>query len=256
MAYGIGSLIVILALVLMLGLPSHSKDRGRAVYSGSFRHVAAQADTLVALQNPESAFQALIFHPPARTDFAALDESIRTLASPRGIDIRHYALGDPETTAQMSRLRVRMGAEQTMVVIQAPNGALTWGGQEAAVSKIAAKAVFPSSRMAEIILSAQGGKDVILVFGGDRTPNGTQLVQAATEYVQTPANQAEMFVIDPDDPANNEILEKTKMPPDSLRDARLLMVVGGQVKGQLTRAASVSDIQALKKTCSGKSGCC
>jgi hypothetical protein len=149
-----------------------------------------------------------------------------------------------------------MAAEQTMVVIQAPNGALTWGGQEEAVSKVDPKIAFPAARMAEIISSAQAGKDVLLVFSGGRAANGTQLIQSATDYVQTPANKAEMFVIDPDDPANSEIIQRTNVPPDSLRDARMLMVVGGQVKGQLTRAASVSDIQALKKTCSGKSGCC
>lgn len=257
MAYGIGSLIVILVLVLMLGLPSQSKERGRPVFSGTFRHVAAQTTNLsVVPQNQASTFQALIFHPPARTDLTALDGSIRALASPRDIDIRHYALGDPETMAEMSRLRVRMGADQTMVVIQAPNGALTWGGSEEAVSKINAKIVFPSERMAEIIRSAQTGNDVLLVFSGGKAANGTQLVQSATDYVQTPANKAEMYVIDPDDPANKEIIERTNVPLDSLRDARMLMVVGGQIKGQLTRAAGVSDIQALKKSCSGKAGCC
>jgi len=256
MAYGIGSLIAILALVLMLGLSSYSKDRGRSVYSGSFRHVAAQTLAMETPESQESTFRADVFHPPARTDFTSLDESIRTLAQPRDIDIRHHALGDPETTAEMSRLRVRMGAQQTMIVIQAPNGSLTWGGPEETVGSINVKTAFPSARMAAIIKPAQDGKDVLLVFSRGEATNGTQLIQSATDYVQAPANKAEMFVIDPDDPANKEIIERTNIPPDSLKNARMLMVVGGQVKGQLTRATNVGEIQALKKTCSGKSGCC
>lgn len=259
MMYGIGTLIAALVLVLMLGLSSYgqnSKDRGRSVYSSSFRHVAAQT---IAMETPQSqalTFRADVFHPPARTDFTSLDESIRTLARPRNIDIQHHALGDPETTALMGSLRVRMSPEQTMIVIQAPNGSLTWGGPEGTLGSINAKTVFPSARMAEIIKPAQDGKDVLLVFSRGGAANGTQLIQSATDYVQAPANKAEMFVIDPDDPANKEIIERTNIPPDSLQNARMLMVVGGQVKGQLTRATNVGEIQALKKTCSGKSGCC
>ena len=259
MIYGIGTLIVALVLVLMLGLSSYgqgSKNRGRSVYSSSFRHVAAQTETMATSQPQESTFRALVFHDPARTDFTSLDESIRNFAKPRNIDIRHHALGDPQTTALMNSLRVRMGAGQTMVVIQAPNGSLTWGGPEDAIGTIDAKIAFPSARMAEIIRPAQEGKDVLLVFSRGKAASGTQLIQSATDYVQTPANKAEMFVIDPDDPANSEIIQRTNVPPDSLKDARMLMLVGGQVKGQITRATSVSDIQALKKTCSGKSGCC
>jgi len=259
MIYGIGTLIAALVLVLMLGLSSYgqnSKDRRGSVYSSSFRHVAAQTIAMETPQSQGSTFRADVFHPPARTDFTSLDESIRTLARPRNIDIRHHALGDAETMALMSSLRVRMSPEQTMIVIQTPNGSSTWGGPEEAIGNINAKIAFPSARMAEIIKPAQDGKDVLLVFSRGKAGNGPQLIQSATDYVQTPANKAEMFVIDPDDPANKEIIERTNVPLDSLKDARMLMVVGGQVKGQLTRATNVTEIQALKKTCSGKSGCC
>jgi hypothetical protein len=255
MAYII-SLIVALAAVVILGLALHGNGGGGSAYAGGFRHVTAQTDTLVTSANQGSAFQVMVFHPPARTDFASVDEPIRTLASPRSVEIRHYASGSPETMQLMNRLRVRMGADQTVVVIQAPNGALTWGGPEETIAKLNTKVAFPSDRMSEIIKAAQRGKDVLLVFSGERMANGTQLVQAASDYVLTPANKAEAFVIDPDDPANSEIIARTNMPPDSLRDARMLMMVGGQVKGQLTRAANATDIQALKKSCSGKAGCC
>ena len=259
MIYGIGTLIAALVLVLMLGLSSYgkgNKDRGGSVYSSSFRHVAAQTIAMETPQSQASTFRADVFHPPARTDFTSLDGSIRALARPRNIDIQHHALGDPETMALMSSLRVRMSPEQTMIVIQAPNGSSTWGGSEEMVGNINPKTAFPSARMAEIIKPAQDGKDVLLVFSRGKAANGTQMIQSATDYVQVPANKAEMFIVDPDDPANAEIIERTNVSPDSLKDARMLMVVGGQVKGQLTRATNVSDIQALKKTCSGKSGCC
>jgi hypothetical protein len=259
MIYGIGTLIAALVLVLMLGLSSYgqnSKVRGGSVYSSSFRHVAAQTIAVEPQQSQASTFRAEVFHPPARTDFTSLDESLRTLARPKNIDIRHHALGAPETMALMNSLRVRMTLEQTMIVIQAPNGSLTWGGLEETLASINAKAAFPGDRMAEIIKPAQEGKDILLVFSRGKAAAGTQLVQSAADYAQMPANKTEMFIIDPDDPANKEIIERTTIPPDSLRDGRLLMLVGGQIKGQLTRAASVTDIQALKKTCSGKSGCC
>lgn len=143
-----------------------------------------------------------------------------------------------------------------MIVFQAPNGAITWGGAENALATLDPTVAFPSPMMSQIINSAQSGKDVLIVFSDDGQPNGKALVRAANAYAQTPTNKAEAFVIDPNDPSNADIVSRTKLSADSLKDARLLLLVGGKVQGQLTGVVSDTSIAALKKSCSGKSGCC
>jgi hypothetical protein len=258
MAFGIGSILFALALVLILGLSTSAQESGTANKSAAFRHVATQAQVQSVAPAEQGAFKVLVLHPAERSDFQSIDQSIRALAGSRQLPIEYHALNAPETTALLLRLRMRMAPDQTMIVFEAPNGAITWGGPEEELNKAKADIVLPTPRMCEVIKAAQTGNDVLLVFSDDGRKNGEQLVNAAMAYAQVPANKAELFVIDPDDPANADIITRTQLPPDSLKDARMLLLVGGRVQGQLTGTTSMTgdDIKALKKSCSGKSGCC
>ena len=256
MAFGIGSILFALALVLILGLSTNAQQSGSAVKSAAFQHVIAQTQTEITTPAEQSGFKVLVLHPPGRSDFENLEQSIRAIDGERELPIEYHALGTLETAALLGKLRMQMAANQTMVVFQSANGATTWGAPEEALENVDAETVFPTPRMCEIIKVAQSGKDVLLVFSDDQRKNGEELVSAATAYATTPANKAELFVIDPDDPANQDIISRTKLPPDSLKDARMLLLVGGRVQGQLTGSVSSKDIEALKKSCSGKAGCC
>lgn len=258
MAFGIGSILFALALVLILGLSSNAQQGGSASKSAAFRHVASQGQVQMVAPEEQGVFKAMVLHPAERTDFQSIDQSIRTIAGTREVPVEYHALNTPETAALLQGLRIRMAPDQTMIVFEAPNGAITWGGPEEELSKVKAEIVFPTPRMSEVIKAAQTGSDVLLVFSDEGRKNGEQLVNAATAYAQVPANKAELFVIDPDDPSNADIITRTQLPPDSLKDARMLLLVGGRVQGQLTGTTSMTgdDIKALKKACSGKAGCC
>ena len=258
MAYGIGSILLALILVLMLSLTSCGKNEGQRVNSAGFRHIAAQVDSLKPVATAETAFKALVFHPASRTDFGELEKSIEAINESRKTEMKleHHAWGKPATTVLAGSLKIRTSPQQTIVAFQAPNGAITWGGPEERIALADPQTAFPTPRMCEIIKSAQGGKDVLLVFSHDGAPNGKKLVQTATEYAQKAANRAELYVIDPNDPSNQDIVTRTNLPPDSLKDARMLFMVNGQVRGQLSGAITGKDIQGLKKSCSGKAGCC
>jgi hypothetical protein len=258
MSFGIASLVLVIALVLALNLSSYGKSKQKSAYSAAFRHVAAQMDSSQTPAAGQDAFKVLVFHPADRADFKQIEQQVKSLA--RTADAKtvfeRHPWGEPATTVLARTLRLQISPEQTIVVVVAPNEAFTWGGPEEVLVTAEPNIAFPSSRMCEVIKSSQRGKDLLLVFSGAHSPNGTQLVTTATEYVQNPANGAEMFVIDPNDPANEEVVARTKLPPDSLKDARMLFMVGGQVRGQISGAIKATDIQALKKTCSGKAGCC
>jgi len=255
MAIGISTILCALALVLILGLSSNAQPAGQ---SAAFRHVTAQTQVPTTSPAEEGVFRAMVLHPAGRSDFESLEKGVRTIAGARQLPIEYHALDNPETAALLQRLRIRMSLNQTLIVFQAPNGAITWGGPEEALANLSTDIVFPKARMCESIKVAQAGKDVLLVFSDDQRANGEQLVQSATAYVQDTANKAELFVIDPDDPSNEDIVMRTKLPPDSLKNARLLLMVGGRIQGQLTETTSLTgdDIKALKKACSGKAGCC
>jgi hypothetical protein len=204
----------------------------------------------------DNLFKVLVLHPAERTDFIGVEQSIRNVAGLRNVVTEYHSLGDPQTSALLNKLRIRVALNQTMLVIQAPNGAITWGGPETALAALDRSVAFPSPMMSQIIKSSQEGKDVLLVFSNDQKPNGQQLVRAANAYAQTPTNKAESYLIDPNDPSNADIVSRTKLSADSLKDARLLLLVGGKVQGQLSGVVSDTSIAALKKSCSGKSGCC
>lgn len=258
MSFGIASFVLVIVLVLALNSSPYGKSKQNSAYSAAFRHVAAQVDSLQAPTVGQDAFKVLVFHPADRADFKQIEQQVKSLA--RTADAKtafeRHPWGEPATTVLARTLRLQISPEQTIVVVVAPNQAFTWGGPEEVVVTTEPNIAFPSPQMCEIIKSAQQGKDVLLVFSGAGTPSGTQLVTTATEYVQNPANGAEMFVIDPNDPANEDVVARTKLPPDSLKDARMLFMVGGQVRGQISGAIRATDLQALKKTCSGKAGCC
>ena len=258
MTYGIGSILLALLLVLMLSLASYGKNDRRRANSAGFQYITAQVDTLKSIPLEETAYQVLVFHPASRTDFGDFEKSIKGIGDSGKIDTKlaYYTWGKPETTKLAGSMKIRTSPQSTIVVFKAPNGAITWGGPEEMVSSVQASAVFPSDGMCEIIKSAQGGNDVLLVFSHDGAPNGQKLVQTASAYAQEPTNKAELYVIDPYDPTNLDIVERTKLPPDSLKDARMLFMVNGRVLGQLGGPITGQDIQALKKSCSGKAGCC
>jgi len=258
MSYAIGSIVLALMLVLMISLTSQGKNDRRRTNSSSFRHVAAQVDTLKPAATVETAFKVLVFHPASRTDFSELEKSITAISNSAKIEskLEYYAWGKPATTMLARSMKIRVSPESTIVAFVAPNGAITWGGPEEQISSAQASAVFPTMGMCQIIKSAQAGKDMLLVFDRGGAANGEQVIQIATDYVQTPSNNAELFVIDPDDPANSEIVARTKLPPDSLKDTRLLFLTAGQVRGQLSGKFTGEDLKALKKSCSGKAGCC
>ena len=256
MAFGIGSILFALALILILGLSTGAQERSAASKATAFRHVASQVQVPTDIPAEEATFKALVLHPAGRSDFENIEQSVRAIAGTRELPIEYRTLNTPETASLLRQLQIRMSLNQTMIVLQAPNGAVTWGGPEETLAGVDTDIVFPSPGMCEIIKAAQSGKDVLLVFSDDERKNGKQLVSAATAYATTPANKAELFVIDPDDPENQDIMARTKLPPDSLKDARMLLLVGGQVQGQLTGAVGSKDIEALKKSCSGKAGCC
>ncbi len=255
MAYGIWGLLVALAVVLLLGLPSLAQDKksssSRGTQSGATR--ASMGATSLAA---DGLFKILVLHPAERTDFAGVEQSIRSVAGIRNVVTEYHSTGDPQTATLLNKLRIRIALDQTLLVIQSPNGAITWGGPETAVAGLDPSVAFPSPMMSQIIKSSQEGKDVLLVFSNDQKPNGQQLVRAANAYAQMPTNKAESFLIDPNDPSNADIVSRTKLSADSLRDARLLLLVGGKVQGQLTGIVTDTSIAALKKSCSGKSGCC
>lgn len=255
MAYGIWGLLVALALVLLLGLPSLAQDKKSSSSSGS-RSGAAQTGVVATSPVTGDLFKVLVLHPADRTDFAAIDEFVRGVSGVRTVVTEYHSLGDPQTRTLLNKLQIRIAPNQTMLVFQAPNGAITWGGPESSLSTLDPNVAFPSFRMSQIINSAQSGKDVLIVFSDDGQPNGKALIRAANDYAQTPTNKAEAFVIDPNDPSNADIVSRTKLSADSLKDARLLLLVGGRVQGQLTGVVSDTSIAALKKSCSGKSGCC
>jgi hypothetical protein len=258
MALGISSILFALALVLILSFGSSAQVRTPANNNAAFRHVTAQAQVQNVHPATEGTFKALVIHPAGRSDFENLEQSVLEIAGDRKLPIEYHTLNTPETADLLRQLKIRMSLDQTMIVIEASNGTITWGGQETALANVDPDIVFPTPRMCEIIKAAQSGKDVLLVFSDDNRTNGEQLVKAATAYAETPANKAELFVIDPDDPANQDIIARTKLPPDSLKDARMLLLVGGRIQGQLTGTTSLTgdDITALKKSCSGKAGCC
>ncbi|HUU45380.1 MAG TPA: hypothetical protein VM118_06565 [Acidobacteriota bacterium] len=256
MAIGISSILCALALVLILGLSSNAQQTGPAGQSAAFRHVIAQTQVPTTSPAEEGTFKAIVLHPAGRSDFEELEKGINTVGGVRQVPIEYHALDNPRTAALLKKYGIRMAPNQTMIVFQAPNEAITWGGPEEALINLNANVVFPTPRMCAVIKVAQTGKDVLLVFSDDGRTNGEQLVNAATDYVNAPANKAELFVIDPDDPANQDIIARTKLPPDSLKDARMLLLVGGRVQGQLTGSVDSTAIAALKKSCSGKAGCC
>lgn len=258
MAYGIGSILLALLLVLMLSLASYGKNDRRSTNISGFRHIAAQVDTLTAAETPGEVFKVLVLHPDTRTGFSDLEKTIKSISAGGQTEtaIEYYAWNDPKTATMLRDLRIRMSPGRTIVAFVAPNGAITWGGTDEMVSSVQAGAVFPSDGMCEIIESSQRGNDVLIVFSRDGATNGNQVIRTATDYVQTPANKAELFIIDPEDPANAEIVARTKLPPDSLKDARLLFMTAGRVRGQLTGAITSQALQGLKKSCSGKAGCC
>ncbi len=252
------SIVVALALVVILSVSSIAQKSGSESSSAAFRHVTVQSETPTSTPVSQDGFSALVFHPGGRTDFQSVEQSLQSIAGVRQLSIEYHALNNPETTALLRRLRMRMAPNQTMVVFQAPNGAITWGAPEASLGRGNANTVFPSPQMCKIIKAAQSGRDVLLVFADNQDLNGARMIQSATDYVQKPANKADLFVIDPDDPANADIVARTKLPADSLTDARMLLMVGGRVAGQISGTPSLTgdDIAALKKSCSGKSGCC
>ncbi|GAB4328587.1 MAG: hypothetical protein Kow0074_24640 [Candidatus Zixiibacteriota bacterium] len=252
------SLAAALALVLILSLSAVAQKAGTAAGNAAFRHVTTQTETLTSNPASQDGFTVLVFHPGGRTDFGSLEQSIQSVAGARQLTVERHALNDPETAALLRSLRMRMAPNQTMIVFRAPNGALTWGGSEAQLGKVDPNVVFPSPQMCEIIKTAQSGRDVLLVFADDQQTNGARMIQSATSYVQKPGTNADLFVIDPTDPSNQDVIARTKLPPDSLTDARMLLLVGGRVAGQISGAPSLTgdDIAALKKSCSGKSGCC
>lgn len=258
MALGISGILFALALVVILDIPIGAQQQSPASKSMAFHHITSQAQIQTAHPAMESTFKALVLHPAGRTDFQTIEQSLHGIAGPRDLSIEYHALNTPETAALLQQMRIRMSPNQTMIVIQAANGTITWGGEENALGTVAPDIAFPTPRMLEVIKAAQTGNDVLLVFSDDGRKNGEQLVNAATAYATTPANKAELFVIDPDDPDNQDIIARTKLAPDSLKDARMLLLVGGRVQGQLTGTTSITgnDIKALKKSCSGKSGCC
>ena len=258
MAHAIGGLLLALMLVFLLSIASRGSGERRPTHSAAFRHVVAQTDTTFSAPVQDSGYQVLVLHPDTRTDFGDLEQSIKTVSDAGKIEtsIEYHAWTDPGTVDIVRKLKIRMSPYQTLVMFKAPNGAVTWGGTEQLFGSADANTIFPSPGVCEIIKSAQQGKDVLLVFSRAKTPNKIQLVRTATEYVQIPANKAELFIIDPEDPANQDIVARTKLPADSLNDARLLLMIGGQVRGQLTGKVSTKDIEGLKKSCSGKAGCC
>lgn len=255
MVYGIWGLLVALALVLLLGLPSLAQDKKSNSSRGS-RPGAVQASVVATSPVSGDLFKVLVLHPADRMDFASIEESIRNVSGVRNVVTEYHSVGDPQTIALMNKMRIRVAPNQTMLVFQAPNGAITWGGPESALPTLDPTVAFPSAMMAQIINSAQSGKDVLIVFSDDGQPNGEALVRAANAYAQTPTNQADAFVVDPNDPSNADIVSRTKLSADSLKDARLLLLVGGKVQGQLSGVVSDTSIAALKKSCSGKPGCC
>ncbi|MFC1475620.1 hypothetical protein ACFLQW_01305 [Candidatus Zixiibacteriota bacterium] len=258
MTYGIGSILLALLLVIMLSLASHGQSGRQRTKLSGFRHVAAQVDTLQSMAKEEMAFKVLVFHPASRTSFGDLEKSVNAISESGKIPTKmeYHAWGEPSTTMLARSMKIQTSSQSTLVVFKAPNGATTWGGLEERIATATPQVTFPTPRMCEIIKSAQSGRDVLLVFNHDDAPNGEQLVLAATAYVQMPVNKAELYIIDPNDPANQEIVTRTKLPPDSLKDARLLFMTAGQVRGQLTGAITNQDLQGLKKSCSGKAGCC
>jgi len=258
MSFGIASVVLVVALVLALNLSSYGKGRQKSAYSAAFRHVAAQVDSTQTPAAGQEAFKILVFHPADRSDFKQIETQAKSLARTADVktDFERHPWGEQATTDLARSLRLQISPEQTIIVIMAPNQAFTWGGPEEVLVAADPTIAFPSPQMCEIIRSAQQGKDLLLVFSPAQSPNSKQLVMTATEYVQNPANGAEMFVIDPTDPVNEEVVARTKLPPDSLKDARMLYMVGGQVRGQISGAIKATDIQALKKSCSGKAGCC
>lgn len=255
MMYGIWGLLVALALVLLLGLPSLAQEKKSNNSQGS-RSGAAQSAMVATSPVTGDPYKVLILHPADRMDFTTIEESVRNVSGIRNVVTELHSLGDPQTSALLNKMRIRVAPNQTMLVFQAPNGAITWGGPESALATLDPKVAFPSFMMSQIINSAQSGKDVLIVFSDDGHPNGRALVRAANDYAQTPTNKAEAFVIDPNDPSTADVVSRTKLPADSLKDARLLLLVGGKVQGQLTGVVSDTSIAALKKSCSGKSGCC
>lgn len=257
MIYGIWALFLALALVVLLGLPSLAQDKSASGKSRGARPGAAQTTTPTTSPVSGDLYKVLILHPGDRTDFAGIESAVRGISGVRNVITEYHSLNDPATSTLLNKLRIRMALNQTMIVIQAPNGAITWGGAETGLGSLNPIIAFPSPKMAEIIKSSQDGKDVLLVFSDAGQPNGERLIRAATAYAGTPTNKAEAFVIDPSDPSDADIVSRTKLPSDSLKDARLLLLVGGKVQGQLNGAfVTDSSIAALKKSCSGKSGCC
>ncbi|MBI5867260.1 MAG: hypothetical protein HZB43_03060 [candidate division Zixibacteria bacterium] len=258
MYFGIAGVVVVIALVLALNTSSFGKSKQKSAYSAAFRHVAAQVDSSQAAAVEQEAFKVLVFHPAERSDFKEIEKQMKSLArtAEAKTEFERHVWGEPATTVLARSLRLQISPQQTIVVVVSPSQAFTWGGPEEIIVTADPNIAFPSPQMCEIIKSAQQGRDVLLVFSGAGAPSGAQLVSTATEYVQNPANAAEMFVIDPSDPANEQVVARTQLPPDSLKDARMLFMVAGQVRGQLSGAIKATDIQALKKTCSGKAGCC
>ncbi len=258
MAYGISSIVLALLIVVMLSLASYGQNnRGRANATG-FQHVTAHVDTTETISIENAVYKILVFHPASRASFGDLEKSLQELGSSGEVkvQIEYYPAGEPRTTVKASKLRMRPSPQMTLVIFEAPNGAVTWGGPENRIATVKPESAFPSPRMCEVIKSAQSGRDVLLVFSHDAAPHDQALVQAATAYAKDPANKADAYVVDPNDAANGDIVERTKLPPDSLNDARLLLMVGGRVSGQLTGEITEQDIQGLKKSCSGKAGCC
>lgn len=102
MAYGIWGVLVALALVLLLGLPSLAQDKKSSSSRGS-RSGAAQTSMVATSPVTGDLYKVLILHPADRMDFTAIEESVRSVSGIRNVVTEYHSLrgpADPHTSEQ------------------------------------------------------------------------------------------------------------------------------------------------------------
>jgi len=172
-------------------------------------------------------------------------------------------IADPAETAFVEKLMLA-GAPTPVVLVLAPNGAITAGIQTQLDDKQVADA-FVSACAEKCLKVLQGGKFVLLCVQNAASRSGAAAMQAVADIKSDPrySQVTEVITVDPADAKELSFLGTLKVDPDTGEAITLLLAPPGAVLRKFTGAIHKDDIAAAfssinSGTCGpgNKSSCC
>ncbi|MBF0226692.1 MAG: hypothetical protein HQK76_14660 [Desulfobacterales bacterium] len=144
-----------------------------------------------------------------------------------------------------------------LLLVMAPNGAITGGFPQKVMTEQLSKSIVSES-ISKIIKAMQSEKVVLVLLQNSKTNYNEESSQAARDFSNDERlkEMVEMFNIDPNTPDNKDFIAQCRLKPDIKESTIVMIIPPGRIAGVYPGKITKDKLLSALATCSAGSGCC